>query len=81
MSNFADDKQSIIVSDNRENIIETAAIEANSVINFFNSNGLVNNADKVAVLYNRKGKGEVITIENVGCEKHQRTQKIFLAYI
>ena len=60
--------QSIIVSDNRENLLETAAIEANSVINFFNSNGLVNNADKAAVLYNSKGKSEVITIENVGGE-------------
>ena len=68
MSNFADDTQSIIVSDNRENLIETAAIKANSVINFFNSNGLVNNADKAAVLYNSKGKGEVITIKNVGGE-------------
>ena len=31
------------------------------MISFFNSNGLVNNADKAAVLYNCKGKGEVIT--------------------
>ena len=38
------------------------------MINFFNSNGLVNNADKAAVLYNCKGKSEVITIENVGGE-------------
>ena len=35
------------------------------MINFFNSNGLVNNADKAAVLSNSKGKSEVITIENV----------------
>jgi hypothetical protein len=60
LSNFADDTQSIIVSDNRKNLLETASIEANSVISFFNSNGLVNNADKAAVLYNCKGKGEVI---------------------
>ena len=52
LSNFADDTQSIIVSDNRENLLETAAMEANSVISYFNSNGLVNNADKAAVLYN-----------------------------
>ena len=38
------------------------------MINFFNSNGLVNNADKAAVLYNCKGKSEAITIENVGGE-------------
>ena len=29
---------------------------------------MVNNADKAAVLYNSKGKSEVITIENVGGE-------------
>ena len=68
LSNFADDTQSIIVSDDRKNLLETAAIEANSVISFFNSNGLVNNADKAAVLYNSKGKSEDITIENVGGE-------------
>ena len=44
------------------------AIEANSVINFFDSNGLVNNADKTAVLYNCKEKSKVISIENVGGE-------------
>jgi hypothetical protein len=68
LSNFADDTQSIIVSDNRKNLFETASIEANSEKNFFNSNGLVNNADKAAVVYNCKGKGEVITVENVGGE-------------
>ena len=68
LSNFADDTQSIIVSDDRKNLLETAAIEANSVISFFNSNGLVNNADKAAVLYNSKGKSDVITIENIGGE-------------
>ena len=34
----------------------------------FNSNGLVNKADKAAVLYNSKGKSEIITVENVGGE-------------
>ena len=48
--------------------LETASIEANSEIDFFSSNGLVNNADKAAVLYNCKGKSEVITVENVGGE-------------
>jgi hypothetical protein len=57
-----------IVSDNRKNLLETASSEANNVINFFRNNGLVNNADKAAVLYNGKGKSEVITVENVGGE-------------
>ena len=68
LSNFADDTQSIIISDNRKNLLETASSEANDVINFFRSNGLVNNADKAAVLYNGKGKSEIITVENVGGE-------------
>merc|ERR1739846_15980 len=68
LSNFADDTQSIVVRDNRKNLLETAASEANNVINFFKSNGLVNNADKAAVLYNAKGKSEMITVENVGGE-------------
>ena len=50
LSNFAKDTQSIIVSDNRKNLLETTSIEANRVVNFFSSNGLVNNADKAAVL-------------------------------
>jgi hypothetical protein len=38
------------------------------VIGFFCCNGLVNNADKAAVLYNGKGISEVFTVENVGGE-------------
>ena len=68
LSNFADDTQSIIVRENRKNLLETATSEANCVIDFFRSNGLVNNADKAAVLYNGKGKSEIITVENVGGE-------------
>ena len=50
VSNFADNTQSIIVSDNRKNLLETASIEANSVIYFLIvCNDLVNNADKAAV--------------------------------
>ena len=68
LTNFADEMQSIIVSDNRKNLLRTASIEANSVIGFCNSNGLVINADKAVVLYNSKGKCEIITVENVGGE-------------
>ena len=56
LSNFADDTQSTIVRENRKKLLETASREANCVINFFRSNGLVNNADKAAVLYSGKGK-------------------------
>jgi hypothetical protein len=82
LSNFADDTQSIIVSDNRKNLLETASSEANKVIDFFRNNGLVNNADKAAVLYNGKGKSEAITVENVGGENlYQHTQKNYWVYI
>ena len=50
LSNFAEDTQSIIVCDNWKNLLETTSIEANRVVNFFSSNGFVNNADKAAVL-------------------------------
>ena len=39
-------------------------IEANSVISFFNSNGLVNNADKAAVLYNSKEKSILLNVSH-----------------
>jgi hypothetical protein len=52
------------------------------VIHFFRNNGLVNNADKAAVLYNVKGKSEVITVENVGGENLvSTTQKNYWVYI
>ena len=63
LSNFADDTQSIIVHENKERLLEITTKEANSVIKFFGSNNLVNNADKAAVLCNCKGKGEYTTLE------------------
>ena len=68
LSNFADDTQSLIISDNIDDALETTSKEANNVISFFESNNLVNNADKAAVLYNSRGKGKNITVENIGGE-------------
>ena len=73
MSNFADDTQTIIVSENQENLLETTSIEVNSVLNFFRSNNLVNNPEKSALLYNSKGKGENITVKNIGGQNIQST--------
>ena len=73
LSNFADDTQSIILEDNKEILHEITVQEANSVIQFFGSNNLVNNADKAAALYNSNGKGGLITIENVGNETLKST--------
>ena len=68
LSNFADDTQSIIISNNKENLLKVTLKEANSVIKFFANNHLVNNAEKAAVLYNHKGKGDKITVKNIGGE-------------
>ena len=38
LSNFADDTQSIIVSDNRQTLLDTTTKEANNVLSFFRSN-------------------------------------------
>ena len=68
LSNFADDTQSIIKSDSRENLLEITSKEASNVVKFFASNNLVNNAEKAATLYNGNGKGECIKIKNIGGE-------------
>ena len=68
ISNFADDTQSIHISENTETLIETTRKEANSVIKFFKSNNLLNNSDKAALLCNSKGKGKYNTIEDIGSE-------------
>ena len=68
LSNFADDTQSLISCDSLEEAIETTKNESNSVISFFESNHLVNNANKAAILHNSNGKGKDITIENIGGE-------------
>ena len=69
LSNFADDTQTIVISDNIEKALEITTKEANSVVSFFGCNNLVNNADKAAVIYNSNGKGGHITVENIGSEK------------
>ena len=68
LSNFADDTQSIIISDNTEKVLEIATKEANSVVSFFGSNNLVNNTDKAALLYNSKGKSGKISAQIIGNE-------------
>ena len=73
ISNFADDTQSIHISDCRENLLETTRKEANNVIKFFQCNNLVNNTDKAALLYNCKGKGKVTTFENIDGENLEST--------
>ena len=73
LSNFADDTQSIIISGNIEEAIEITQKEANNIIEFFESNNLVNNADKAAILYNSKGKGRTITVENIGGQELKST--------
>ena len=66
--NFADDTQTLCVADSKESVIEMSKREATNVINFFSANDLVNNPDKACVVYNSKGRGELITLEDVGGE-------------
>ena len=73
LSNFADDTQSIVISDDIESAIEITTNKAKHIGSFFGCNSLVNNTDKAAILYNTKGKGNDITIENIGKEKISST--------
>ena len=66
LSNFADDTQSVIISDNEENLKSIAKIEAQEVVNHFSANNLVNNANKAALLYNNRGKAETICMPIAG---------------
>ena len=68
ITNFADDTQSVIIKDGKDEAVDTAKREANSVIEFFENNNFVNNADKAAILYNSGGQGKSITIEGIGGE-------------
>ena len=43
--------------------------EANNIMDFFSANDLVNNAGKACVIYNSKGKGDVVTLEDIGGKK------------
>ena len=69
LSNFADDTQSIIVAKDQNTAIEVTKREANSIIDYFSSNDLVNNPDKACLVYNSRGKGEKITISDIGGEE------------
>ena len=65
LSNFADDTQSIVISNDKENAIKTTENEAKRVIEFFGANYLVNNPEKAAILYNSNGKSSEILFEDM----------------
>ena len=44
-----------------------------AVIDFFGSNNLVNNSEKAAILYNSRGRGDLITIDNIEGNSVQST--------
>ena len=72
ISNFADDTQSIIIKNTKEEAIETTKVESKNIIDFFSSNNFVNNANKAALIYNSKGKGSEISVD-IGGEKLSST--------
>ena len=63
LSQFADDTQSSLMTNTEAELRRAAKEEAAAVVGHFGANNLVNNADKAALLYNNKGKGEKITME------------------
>ena len=63
ISNFADDTQSIIIKNSKEDALETTKVESKKIIDFFASNNFVNNANKAAIIYNSKGKGSEISVD------------------
>ena len=81
LSNFADDTQSCIIADTREELEEITRQESQAVLDFFSSINLVNNADKAALLYNSKGKAENITIDNIGGESVESKNHDFFKYL
>ena len=86
ITNFADDTQSVIIKDGKGEAVDTAKREANSVIEFFENNNFVNNADKAAILYNSGGQGKSITIEGIGGEtitsiEPEKSEKLLGLYI
>ena len=50
ISQFADDTQTLCVSDSKESVVAMSTREATNVINFFSANDLVNNPDKACVV-------------------------------
>ena len=68
LSQFADNTQSLLIAKNKEKVIQSTQIEANSVIEYFSINDLVNNEDKASLLYNSAGKGEKINLQIGGEE-------------
>ena len=63
LTNFADDTQSIVISDTKENLISTTKAESSAVISFFSANNLVNNSDKASLMYNSKGLDDKIELD------------------
>ena len=68
LSNFADDTQSVLIADSEEELRRKALRESEAVVSHFSANNLVNNPDKAALLYNKKGKASNIVMEIAGEE-------------
>ena len=66
ISNFADDAQTLCVAEGKETVVAKTTREATNVMNFFSANDLVNNAGKACVIYNTKGQGDTLILEDVG---------------
>ena len=70
LSQYADDTQSLCIAEDRDKAVEMTRNEANNVIDFFTANDLKNNAKKSCVVYNSRGQGKTLTLEDVGGVNH-----------
>ena len=75
LQNFADDSQSIAISETKESVVDITTKDANGIMTFFGCNHFVNNANKAALMYNSKGKGQEITLQDIGGEQLKSTNK------
>ena len=75
LQNFADDSQSVTISETKESVVKITTKDANGIMNFFSSNHFVNNANKAALMYNSGGKGQDITLQDIGGEQLKSTDK------
>ena len=68
LTNFADDTQSCVIADNKNELLEIVQKESDQVLDFFRGNNLVNNPDKASIIYNSKGKPGKLEVD-VGGQK------------
>ena len=77
LTNFADDTQSVIIAESKEEAERITQQESEKVLNFFKGVGLVNNPKKAALLVNSDSRGSESSIEVGGIAlKSKESEKL-----